>query len=204
MLISLVLITLLALGAVSAAEDTAVTDDASVAAIDEVQTVDDAPVTDEINYESNDIIVTDTGDSSDYEDAIDDVVSDSTGLQDASDNGDDDAVVSDVASPKNALKAETDPEPLRGPEDDPVGTLTDLWNLIKNGGTVNLQQNYAYDSSVDDEFYSGGWKYYNNGLYITQATTINGNGHYISGSNDARIFDVNGGTLTLNNLICMD
>ena len=91
-LISLVLITLLALGAVSAAEDTAVTDDASVAAIDEVQTVDDAPVTDEINYESNDIIVTDTGDSSDFEDAIDDVVSDSTGVQDNSDNGDDDAV----------------------------------------------------------------------------------------------------------------
>ena len=122
-LISLVLITLLALGAVSAAEDTAVTDDASVAAIDEVQTVDDAPVTDEINYESNDIIVTDTGDSGDYEDAIDDVVSDSTGLQDDSDNGDE-AVVADVASPKNALKA----EPLRA---EPDGSFRDLYNLIE-------------------------------------------------------------------------
>ena len=87
-LISLVLITLLALGAVSAAEDTAVTDDASVAAIDEVQTVDDAPVTDEINYESNDIIVTDTGDSSDLDDADTDVISD-TGLDNDSDDGDD-------------------------------------------------------------------------------------------------------------------
>ena len=126
-LISLVLITLLALGAVSAAEDTAVTDDASVAAIDEVQTVDDAPVTDEINYESNDIIVTDTGDSGDYEDAIDDVVSDSTGLQDDSDNGDE-AVVADVASPKNALKA----EPLRA---EPDGSFRDLYNII-NGATA--------------------------------------------------------------------
>ena len=61
-LISLVLISILAIGAVSAAEDTAVTDDADLAAVDDVQTVDDAPITDEINYESNDIIVTDTGD----------------------------------------------------------------------------------------------------------------------------------------------
>ena len=124
MLISLVLITLLAIGAVSAADDTAITDGADLAAADDVQTVDDAPTTDEINYESNDIIVTDTGDSSDLDDADSDVISD-TGLKGDSDDGDE-AVVSDASSPKNALKA----EPLGAPEDDPVGTYKDLWTII--------------------------------------------------------------------------
>ena len=208
MLISLVLISIIALGAVSAAEDAAVADDADLEAVDEI-TVDDTPTTDEINDESTDIVMTDTGDSSDLDDSIDDVVSDSTGLQDESGNGsDDDAVVTDVAKPKNVLKAENVPdEPLGAPEDDPVGTLTDLWALIKNGGTVNLQQNYAYNPNVDTGSYddSGGWiptyYYFRDGLRVANTLTINGNGHYISGGDAVRIFDVVGGSLTLNNVI---
>ena len=208
MLISLVLITLLAIGAVSAADDTAITDGADLAAADDVQTVDDAPTTDEINYESNDIIVTDTGDSSDLDDADSDVISD-TGLKGDSDDGDE-AVVSDASSPKNALKA----EPLGAPEDDPVGSYKDLWTLISNapaGSTITLTQNYAYNPSTDDDWYyrtSSGtiWVTYTywycaDGLYIDKNLVINGNGHYISGGNAARIFDVVGSTLTLNNLI---
>ena len=150
-LISLLLISIIALGAVSAAEDVVV-DDADVAAVEEVVEVNDAPATSEINSEPTDIIVTDTGDSGDLDDADTDVISD-TGLKGDSDDGD--AVVSDASSPKNVLKA----EPLGAPEDDPVGTLTDLWALIQNGGTVNLQQNYAYNPNVDTGSYdnTGGW-----------------------------------------------
>ncbi len=77
--ISLLLISIIALGAVSAADDVTV-DDADVAAVEEV-VVDDAPATNEI---------------------IDD--SDSEDLQSASDTMDD--VVADDVSPKDVLKAE--------------------------------------------------------------------------------------------------
>ena len=53
-LISLLLISIIALGAVSAADDVAV-DDADVAAVDEV-VVDDAPATNEIDAGSEDIV----------------------------------------------------------------------------------------------------------------------------------------------------
>ena len=69
--ISIVLISLIAIGAVSAAEDTAAADDADLAAVDEVQAVDTTNTNDDIDYESNDIIVTNTGDSGD-----DDTISD--------------------------------------------------------------------------------------------------------------------------------
>ena len=194
-LISLILISIIAIGAVSAADDVAV-DDADVAAVEEVA-VDDAPASDEIDYGSNDIIVADTGDSSDSTDS-DVITSDSTGLQDESGNGDD--AVADVASPKNALKA----EPLRA-EDDPH-SFSELWGLIQNGGTIDLQYDYVYDANADGATYQDGegWfaetRYYRDGLYIDETTTINGNGHYISGNDLVRIFDVYASTLTLNNL----
>ncbi|WP_407462760.1 beta strand repeat-containing protein, partial [Methanobrevibacter sp.] len=181
-LISLVLITLLALGAVSAAEDTAVTDDASVAAIDEVQTVDDAPVTDEINYESNDIIVTDTGDSSDLDDADTDVISD-TGLKGDSDDGEE-AVVSDASSPKNALKA----EPL-GADGEPDLTFNQLFTTFNSGTTIDLQNDYKWTT--------GNNRYYT----LNKNIVINGNGHIIDGAGAASLFRVNGAyTITLNNV----
>ena len=182
-LISLVLISILAIGAVSAAEDTAATDDADLAAVDDVQTVDDAPITDEIDYESNDIIVTDTGDSSDLDDADSDVISD-TGLKGDSDDGDE-AVVSDASSPKNALKAETDPdEPLRAPD----GTFRDLYNLIDGaaaGSTITLDRNYVYNAATDSNYRSG--------ITIDKRITIDGAGYTIDGKDTARLFYLDGG-----------
>ena len=205
--ISLLLISIIALGAVSAADDAVAVDDADVAAVDDV-VVDDAPTTSEINSESNDIVVTDTGDSADLDDADSDVISD-TGLKDDSDDGAE-AVVSDASSPKNVLKA----EPLGAPEDDPVGTYKDLWAIISSapaGSTITLEQNYAYNPATDDNWYyrtgSGTWLnpysywYCADGLYINKNLVINGAGHYISGGNAARIFDGVGSRLTLINLI---
>ena len=65
--ISIVLISLLALGAVSAADDTAATDDAPEASIEEVQTIDNTITNDDMSYESSDIIVNTTGDSGDLD-----------------------------------------------------------------------------------------------------------------------------------------
>ena len=79
MIISIVLISLLALSAVSAADDFAAADDADLAAVDEVQTIEDH-ANEETNLESNDITA----------DAADDS---------------EDSVVSDDASKSNALGA---------------------------------------------------------------------------------------------------
>ena len=76
-LISIVLISLIAIGAVSAADDTAAADDADLSAIDEVEAIDNTNTIDDIGYESEDIIVTDTGDSGDLE-ADEEVISDNT------------------------------------------------------------------------------------------------------------------------------
>ena len=116
-LISLLLISIIALGAVSAADDVAV-DDADVAAVDEV-VVDDAPATNEIIESVDDTDVADLQDSSDD---TDDVV-------------DDEAV-----SSKGALKA----EPLRA---EPDGSFTDLRTLIGSasaGSVITLDRNYVY------------------------------------------------------------
>ena len=65
MLISIVLIFLIALGAVSAADDVVADDAVAPATVDEVQTIDNTITNDDISYESTDIIVNDTGDSGD-------------------------------------------------------------------------------------------------------------------------------------------
>ena len=184
MLISLVLILFIALSAVSAADDVA-TEDVELTSVDEVQVADDTPTIDETYVESNDVVQTDTGDSSDYDvTSEEEVISDSTGLQDNSDNGGDDyeeAVVSNDANPKNALKA----EPLRADGD---GTFTELYDLIKNGGTVTLNKNYAYNAATDSALV--------NGMTIAADLTINGNGHTIDGAGVARMFILEGYTTT--------
>ena len=76
-LISIVLISLIAIGAVSAADDTAAADDADLAAVDEVQTVDSNQIDDDVSYKSEDIVVTSTGDSSDDDVAAADNTKDS-------------------------------------------------------------------------------------------------------------------------------
>ena len=64
-LISIVLISLIAIGAVSAADDTGATDDADTLALEEVQAIDDEQINDDVSYKSEDIVVTNTGDSGD-------------------------------------------------------------------------------------------------------------------------------------------
>ena len=183
-LISLVLILFIALSAVSAADDVA-TEDVELTSVDEVQVADDTPTIDETYVESNDVVQTDTGDSSDYDvTSEEEVISDSTGLQDNSDNGGDDyeeAVVSNDANPKNGLKA----EPLRADGD---GTFTELYNAIRNGGTVTLNKSYTYNPSTDSALV--------NGMAIAADLTINGNGHTIDGAGVARMFIINGYTST--------
>ena len=71
--------------------------------------------------------------------------------------------------------------------------------LDVHDGIVNLTKNYKFNSNDDD---------YKEGISISglsvdgqdSGLTINGNGHYIDGSNLARIFKVSSGTVTLKNI----
>lgn len=66
---------------------------------------------------------------------------------------------------------------------DGEGTFTELQELIDNSdGTLNLSKNYKYDSSVDSAK--------KDGITITKAITINGNGYSIDGDNQARMFTI--------------
>lgn len=69
------------------------------------------------------------------------------------------------------------------------GTFTDLYNKVKNGGTVTLDRNYVYTASTDSA--------YVNGITISATTTINGNGFTINGNNVARIFQITGSNVVL-------
>ncbi|WP_407462203.1 Ig-like domain repeat protein [Methanobrevibacter sp.] len=181
-LISLLLISIIALGAVSAAEDVAV-DDADVA-VEEVVEVNDAPATNEIDTGSEEIV-------SD---------SDSEDLQDQSDATDE--VVADDVSPKNNIKADA-----LGAE--PDGSWADLYTLINGasaGSTITLDRNYVYNTATDAQYVRTGsgtifspYEYY--GLMITKNLIIDGAGFTIDGSNQMRAFDIyNGASVTLKNI----
>ena len=63
------------------------------------------------------------------------------------------------------------------------GTFTDLYNKVKNGGTVTLDRNYVYTAATDSAYQSG--------VPITVGNTkILGNGFTINGNNAARLFSV--------------
>ena len=186
-LISILLILLLALGAVSAAEDATLTDNDDLGAIDEVQTVDNTQTTDEINYESTSI----------DDSIVPDDVSDSGGtsdeeiLQSPSDSNDDETIArGGSVNDKNMLKATQDDEPLRAGG----GTFTELASLINSQSTINLNQNYTFVSSDN--------RNYGTGIEIAKSITINGNGYTIDGAKSARIFYINGQyTVNLNNIV---
>ncbi|WP_407430910.1 hypothetical protein [Methanobrevibacter sp.] len=64
------------------------------------------------------------------------------------------------------------------------GTFATLQNKIKQapaGSTINLENDYRYNSDVDP-FY---------GIGIDKALTINGNGHTLDGLKTSRIFEIN-------------
>lgn len=72
------------------------------------------------------------------------------------------------------------------------GTFNDLQVKIDaaSEGTVNLANNYTYDESFSK-----------NGINITKAITINGNGFTINGLDKARIFNINASeNIVLNNI----
>lgn len=74
-----------------------------------------------------------------------------------------------------------------------IGTFTDLNNLVKNGGTITLTQDYAYNSATDSSLKAG--------VAISKASTIiYGNGHTIDGMNIARIFRITANDVKVYNL----
>ena len=78
-------------------------------------------------------------------------------------------------------------------EDD--GSFTALNDKITNseGNIVNLENNYTYDSTKDENFI--------NGININRdGLTINGNGHTIDASGMARVFNILASDVTLNNI----
>ena len=73
------------------------------------------------------------------------------------------------------------------------GTYTDLQAQIDAAdGVLDLAYNFTYNADIDGVNFI-------NGVLIDKAITVNGNGYTISGSDAARIFNVIGGSLTLNN-----
>jgi uncharacterized repeat protein (TIGR01451 family) len=80
-------------------------------------------------------------------------------------------------------------------EDGATASFTDLQLDLRNNihdGVVDLSRNYKYDPNKD----SSNLK---DGISISDLT-INGNGHTIDGNHLARIFDVQGGSVILNNV----
>ena len=80
--------------------------------------------------------------------------------------------------------------------DESAGAFTDLNDLIENASensTVTLNKNYSFDDEKDSNF--------TNGINITKAITIEGNGFTLDGKNSARIFYILSANVTLNNII---
>ena len=78
-------------------------------------------------------------------------------------------------------------------EDGETASFTDLQRDLSNQqGVVSLNKNYKYDPSKDSDNLK-------NGIIISNVT-INGNGCTIDGNHLARIFDVQGGSVILNNI----
>ncbi len=73
-----------------------------------------------------------------------------------------------------------------------IGTFTDLNDAINGNddSSISLSRDYRY---VNDDPFS-------DGVHISRDVTINGNGHTIDGSDSARIFYVDSGSVTFKNL----
>lgn len=73
------------------------------------------------------------------------------------------------------------------------GSFVDLNNDINgnNNTTITLNKNYKYGDGDGD---------YANGIVINRPVTINGNGIVIDGSNNARVFNILGDNVIINNI----
>ena len=132
--------------------------------------------------------------------AIDD---DSTGMmievgEETEDIGDIDSLVAD----ENSLGAE-DNSGLIGATDDEVSIYADGEDNTSDIGTFNELSSSIWDSESnftlekDYNFTSSS----TSGITINKDFTINGNGHYIDSQGLSRIFNINGTTLILNNIV---
>ena len=72
-------------------------------------------------------------------------------------------------------------------------SFTNLTDEIENAGTsLDLNRDYTFNNVTDK----------NTGILINKDNFIlNGNGHTIDGKNQARIFNITGNNITINNLI---
>ena len=75
------------------------------------------------------------------------------------------------------------------------GNFTALQDDINSStNSIDINQDYAYDNSSDYIL--------NSGILINKSDfTVNGNGHTIDGSNQARIFNITGNNITISNII---
>lgn len=75
-----------------------------------------------------------------------------------------------------------------------VGNFSSLQKIINDDetGTVELNQNYAFDSENDSSLI--------NGIIINKNITLDGKGHTIDAKNSARIFKLNANDITLKNI----
>ena len=75
------------------------------------------------------------------------------------------------------------------------GNFTALQNDIDSStGSIDIKQDYAYDNTSDYKL--------NSGILINKSDiTINGNGHTIDGSNQARIFNITANNIIISNII---
>lgn len=74
--------------------------------------------------------------------------------------------------------------------------LNNLINKTPENGILNLEKNYTFDSSSDND--------YKNGIAVTQGITINGNGFTVSGNDASKIFNISGSNVIIKNLNFID
>ena len=106
----------------------------------------------------------------------------------ANDDAGEETVSSD-ADIENDITTEPDSGTIYG------NTFTGLNNTVADGGNVNLTRDYTYNESTDDWLYS-------QGVVIDQDNVvIDGNGHFINGEMQTRVFHIkNANNVTLKNI----
>ena len=80
-------------------------------------------------------------------------------------------------------------------QDKNIGTYSDLVTLIKatdSGGILYLENDYAYDESVDSDYVKG--------IDINKVIAIDGQGHTINGMNKSAIINVNANNVIIKNI----
>ena len=179
MFISIVLISLIAIGAVSAAEDLAVTDDLAVQ--DEVQTIEETAI--------DDAVLSDADDSTDSEIAV------------GEDSSDSEVVVaeelsSDLENEIESVETKDTKAPLGANPLSATENFLALYNAINDAGSVLvLADDYTFDGGILAD------ALFKPGVTINKNITINGGGHTINGNGNARIFNIGEGcTVVLNNI----